>query len=182
MTNTINIINRTDRSTKLGFFPNLGPYQPSFNAERTIDIAAGENQLVELDHGWEGRIQKLTGAPNDPATWAEIHFNAFQNMTFVDISLIRGYNGSLVFTSNDGSLKTGVKDNLFFNAPNQFKLKDSQGNHVLDATEPYTGGQNMDLISYYRSRVPIGQGYIVPDDHSSSHGTQDTHIKLEIYS
>ncbi|CAF1450061.1 unnamed protein product [Adineta ricciae] len=123
----------------------------------TIDISAGENQLVELDHRWEDRIQKLTSAPNDPATWAEIHFNAFQNMIFVDISFIRGYNGLLVFTN-------------------------SQGNYVLDATEPYTGGQNTDLISYYRSRVPIGQGYIVPDDHSSSHGTQDTHINLEIYS
>ena len=124
-------------------------------------------------------MQKLAGAPNDPATWAEIHFNAFQNMTFVDISLIRGYNGSMVFSSADGSLNTGVKDDLFSGAPSQFKIKDYQGNDVLDATEPYTGGQNADLIAYYRSRVSEGQGYIIPDDHPSSHGTQDTHINLE---
>ena len=103
-------------------------------------------------------------------------------MTFVDIRLIRGSNGSLVFTSNDGSLNTDVKENLFPNAPNQFKVKDSQGNDVLDATEPYKGGQNTDLDAYYRSRVPIGQGYIVPDDHPSSHVTQDTHINLKFYS
>ncbi|CAF1391393.1 unnamed protein product [Adineta steineri] len=181
MANTINVINRSNRSVNVGFFKNVAAYSPSFESEKSIELQPGENQSVELDNGWEGRVQKLTGASNDPATWAEIHFNAFQNMTFTDISFIRGYNGSMVFSSTDGSLNTGITDDLYANAPNQFKIKDSQGNDVLDATEPYTGGQNGDLIAYYRTRIPEGQGYVVPDDHASSHGTQDTHINLEVY-
>ncbi|CAF5228139.1 unnamed protein product, partial [Rotaria magnacalcarata] len=61
------------------------------------------------------------------------------------------------------------------------KRRDSGGNYVLDATEPYGGGQNGELIAYYRSRVPTGHGYIVPNDHASSHGTRRTDINLKIY-
>ncbi|CAF1589862.1 unnamed protein product, partial [Rotaria magnacalcarata] len=50
-----------------------------------------------------------------------------------------------------------------------------------DATEPYGGGQNGELIAYYRSRVPTGHGYIVPNDHASSYGTRRTDINLKIY-
>jgi hypothetical protein len=181
MANTINVINRSDRPAKFGFFKNVAAYGPSFEAEKTIELQPSQSQSVQLDNGWEGRVQKWTGASNDPATWAEIHFNAWQNMTFADISLIRGYNGSMVFSTDDGSLNTGVRDDLFSGAPNRFKIKDSQGNDVLDATEPYTGGQNGDLIAYYRTRVPQGYGYIVPDDHASSHGTNSTRINLEAY-
>jgi hypothetical protein len=55
-------------------------------------------------------------------------------MTIADISLIRGYNGSMVFSNTDSSLNTGVKNDLFSDAPNQFKIKDSHGNDVLDTT------------------------------------------------
>jgi hypothetical protein len=181
MANTINVTNRSDKQAKFGFFKNVAAFGPSFEAEKVIELQPGQSESVELENGWEGRVQKLSGSPNDPATWAEIHFNAFQNMTFADISLIRGYNGSMNFSSTDGTLNTGIKDDLFAGAPNQFKIKDSQGNDVLDATEPYTGGQNGELIAYYRTKVPEGQGYIVPDDHPSSHGTQDIHINLEAY-
>ncbi len=181
MANSINVINCSYKSAKFGFFKNVAAYTPSFEPEKTIELQPGQSQSVELDNGWEGRVQKLTGAPHDPATWAETHFNAFQNMTFADISFIRGYNGSMVFSSPDDSLNTGVKNDLFSDAPNQFKIKDSQGNDVLDATEPYIGGRNTDLIAYYRTKVPEGQGYIIRDDHSSSHGTKDTHINLEVY-
>jgi hypothetical protein len=70
---------------------------------------------------------------------------------------------------------------VYFDAPNQFKIKDSNGTDVLNATEPYTGGRNTDLIAYYRTKVPKGQGYIIPNDHPSSHGTPDTHINLEVH-
>ena len=55
---------------------NVGPYQPSFQPEQTINVSPGSSQVVSLDGGWEGRVQKLTGAAADPATWAEIHFDA----------------------------------------------------------------------------------------------------------
>ncbi|CAF4166593.1 unnamed protein product, partial [Adineta steineri] len=77
MANTINVINRSNRSVNVGFFKNVAAYSPSFESEKSIELQPGENQSVELDNGWEGRVQKLTGASNDPATWAEIHFNAF---------------------------------------------------------------------------------------------------------
>ncbi|UJR17008.1 hypothetical protein I4U23_003906 [Adineta vaga] len=181
MVNKISVINRSGRTVKVGFFRNHGPLRPSFRAEKIIFVRRNRCRSVTLDYGWEGRVQKLNGASNDPATWSEIHFNAWNNMTFADISLIRGYNGSMVFFTNDGSLHTGIKDNLFRGAPDRCKRRNSRGIHVLDATEPYSGGQNHDLIAYYRSRVPKGDGYIVPNDHPSSHGTKNTHINLKIY-
>jgi hypothetical protein len=179
--NTINVSNRGSHSISVGFFKNVGPSQPSFVAEKTITVSSGETQSVSLKHGWEGRLQKLTGTPTDPATWAEIHFNAWQDMTFCDISLIRGFNGAMVFSSVDGRLRTGFTNDLRQGAPSKYKVKDSKGYDVLQPTEPYTGGRNHELVAYYRKSMSKGNAYIIPDDHASSHGTKDKQINLEIY-
>lgn len=180
--NTINVINKGSKSIRVGFFKNIGPYQPSFKAERTINVAPGSSLAVQLSRAWEGRVQKLTGLPSDPATWAEINFDAkFMGMTFCDISLIRGYNGAMEFSSQDGLLKTGFKNNIYPSAPNQFKRKDSGGYDVLEPTQPFTGGTNQDLVNYYRTVVSKGNSYILPDDHASSHGTKNKRINLIIY-
>jgi hypothetical protein len=135
-----------------------------------------------LDYGWEGRVQKLSGAPADPATWAEIKFDAsFMGMTFCDISLIRGFNGAIQFSSQDGSLRTGFIDDLYPDAPAQFKTQDSGGNYVLQPTQPYSGGTNMELVNYYRGKIATGDGYVLPDDNSSTHGTTNKIINLDIY-
>lgn len=162
-------------------FKNLGALQPSFMPEKTVMVAPGATQTVSLTHGWEGRLQKLTGAPADPATWAEIHFNAWQDMTFCDISLIRGFNGAMVFSSVDGKLRTGFTNDLRPRAPSKYRVKDSNGYDVLQPTEPFTGGRNHELVAYYRSEVTQGNAYIIPDDHASSHGTTDKRINLDIY-
>ncbi|CAF1020219.1 unnamed protein product [Adineta steineri] len=86
--NWINVRNRGNTMIHVGFFKNLGDYQPSFQAEKTMDIVPGAAQTVDLVYDWEGQIQKFGGAANDPATWAEIKFDAaFQRITFCDISL-----------------------------------------------------------------------------------------------
>ncbi|CAF3949317.1 unnamed protein product [Rotaria sp. Silwood1] len=179
--NIINISNRGSQLIKVGFFKNLGPYQPSFVAEKVVFISPGATQAISLAQGWEGRLQKLTGAPADPATWAEIHFNAWQDMTFCDISLIRGFNGAMVFSSADGSLRTGFTNDLRPGAPSKFKVKDSNGYDVLQPTEPFTGGRNNELVAYYRGQVSEGNAYIIPDDNASSHGTTSKRMNLEIY-
>ena len=166
----------------IALFKNVGDYQPSFHAERTIHISPGASQMVTLNYGWEGRVQKLSGAPADPATWAEIKFDAsFMGMTFCDISLSRGFNGAMQFSSQDGSLRTGFTNDLYPEAPSKFKTKDSGGNNVLEATQPYTGGTNDELVNYYRGKVSNGNGYLLPDDHASSHGTKDKRMNLAIY-
>ena len=38
-------------------------------------------------------------------------------MTFCDISLIRGFNGAMFFSTQDGSLKTSFTDDLYPSAP-----------------------------------------------------------------
>lgn len=180
--NTINVINKGSKSITVGFFKNIGPYQPSFKPERTIKVAPRSSNKVKLGYAWEGRIQKLTGSPSDPATWAEINFDAkFKGMTFCDISLIRGYNGAMEFSSQDGSLKTGFTKDIYPSAPKKFKRKDSGGYNVLESTQPFTGGTNQELVNYYRKVVSNGNSYILPDDHASSHGTKDKRINLTIY-
>ncbi|CAF1034144.1 unnamed protein product [Rotaria sordida] len=94
-------------------------------------------------------------------------------MTFCDISLIRGFNGAMVFSSVDESLRTGFTNDLRPGAPSKFKVKDSNGYDVLQLTEPFTGGRNDELVAYYREKVSQGNAYIIPDNHASSHGTTD---------
>lgn len=135
-----------------------------------------------MDNGWEGRVQKLSGVPADPATWAEIKFDAsFMGMTFCDISLIRGFNGAMEWSSQDKSLKTGFTDDLYPDAPSQFKTIDAGNKDVLQPTQPYSGGTNTALVEYYRKKVSTGNAYILPDDHASSHGTKDKTMNLDIY-
>ncbi|CAF0939253.1 unnamed protein product, partial [Didymodactylos carnosus] len=152
-----------------------------FTAEKTITVLPGQSKTVEFVAGWEGRAQKLTGASNEPATWAEFHFNAWNDMTFGDISYIRGNNGAMVMTSEDGSMKSGTSENLIAEAPASLRKTDSSGTSILDATEPYTGGKNNALIQYYRSKVQEGQGYIEHTDDKSAHGTTSKQLKLDVY-
>ena len=77
------MINRGSSSIRVEFFKKQGPYQPSFQPVQTVYVAPGRSQAVQLSYGWEGRVQKVTGAPADPATWAEIHFDAYLGLTFV---------------------------------------------------------------------------------------------------
>jgi hypothetical protein len=180
--NSITVGNKGKQAITAGFFKNLGNYQPSFKADQTINLAPGGTKKVVLPHGWEGRVQKLTGTPADPATWGEIKFDAsFQGMTFCDISLIRGYNGAMMFSSQDNSLRTGFTNDLYGGAPTSTKTKDSKGHNVLKPTQPFTGGTNNQLVKYYRGKVSNGNAYLVPDDNASSHGTKDKTINLDIY-
>jgi hypothetical protein len=94
-------------------------------------------------------------------------------MTYCGIRLIRGYNGAMVFWSSDSLLRTGFTNDFFDGGPNQLKTKDSRGYDVLQPMQPYTGGANDALVKYYRTVVPEGEDYILPDDHASSHGTND---------
>jgi len=70
-----------------------------------------------LTHGWEDHVQKLSSAPSDRATWAEIKFDVtFMGMTCCDINLIRGFTGAMQFSSHNGSLRTGFTNNLYTEA------------------------------------------------------------------
>jgi hypothetical protein len=176
------VTNKGSKSIKVGFFKNRGDFQPSFKADQTIDLAPKGHKTINLAGGWEGRVQKLSGAPADPATWAEIKFDAsFMGMTFCDISLIRGYNGAMKFSSPDKSLRTGFTKDLYRGAPAKFKSKDSGGNSVLQPTQPYTGGTNNELVNYYRKQISNKDGYLLPNDHGSAHGTKSKKINLDIY-
>lgn len=47
-------------------------------------------------------------------------------LTFYDISLIQGFNGAMLFSTQDGSLKTGFTNDLYHDALAKFKTKDSK--------------------------------------------------------
>lgn len=180
--NTVTIKNSGNHAVNVGFFKNLGDYQPSFSAERTILVNGREgSQTVTLDHGWEGRVQKVTGAPADPATWVEFRFNAWQDMTFGDVSLIRGYNGATRLTSKDGSLNRGFSKDLYSGAPQQYKVHDSKGTAVLAATETWTGSRHEELVSYYRQHLARDQAYIINSDHEASQGTNSKDLIIEFF-
>ncbi|CAF4445422.1 unnamed protein product [Rotaria magnacalcarata] len=79
----------------------------------------------------------------------------------------------MVFSSLDGHLRTGFTSDLRQRAPSKYKVKDSQGYNVIQPIESYTGGRNLELVAYYHENISKGNAYIIPDDHASSHGTQD---------
>ncbi|CAF1173830.1 unnamed protein product [Didymodactylos carnosus] len=180
--NSIKIKNSGSGPIKVGLFKNLGDFQPSFDAEKIIDIGPGaSSEHVQLAEGWEGRAQKLSGKPEDPATWLEFHFNAWQDMTFADISLIRGYNGAAKISSEDGTANRGFSQDLYGDAPEKYKMKDSNGTPVLAATEPYTGGRNDELVAYYRSKVENGQAWMDNTDKHADRGTVNKQLNFEFF-
>jgi hypothetical protein len=61
-------------------------------------------------------------------------------------------------------------------------MKNSKRNNVLQPTQPFRGGNNQQLVNYYRRKVSNSNGYLLADDHASSHGSQDKRINLAIFS
>ena len=180
--NSIKITNSGGNPIKVGFFRNLGDFRPSFDAEKVVDVGSGaSSEPVQLAEGWEGRAQKLSGKPEDPATWLEFHFNAWQNMTFADVSLIRGHNGAAKISSEDGTANRGFSQDLYSDAPEKYKMEDSSGTPVLAATEPYTGGRNDELVTYYRSKVETGQAWMDDTDKHADRGTVNKQLCIEYF-
>lgn len=180
--NSIILTNRGSQKQAFSFFKNISPYVPNLEYSYfDADLEPGETALFTFPNSWEGRVQKMTGNGADPATWGEFRFNGFRDLTFFDVSVIRGNNCAMVMRSLDGSTQSGLTDDLVAQTPNEYLVPDSNNNLVVGPTEPYSGGTNNALVAFYRTKIATGQEYIVHDDDLSTLGTRDHGLSIEIF-
>lgn len=180
--NSIILTNRGSNKQSFSFFQNLAPYVPNFEYSYfNANLDPGETALFSFPTGWEGRVQKMTGSAADPATWGEFKFNGFEDLTFFDVSVIRGNNGAIIMRSTDGTKESGLMDDLLSQIPDEYLVLDSNNNKVIGPTEPFTGGTNDNLVNFYRTKVQSGQEYIVHTDNLSTLGTPDDTLNIDIF-
>jgi len=177
--NVLTLINRGVAAATIGVFENEASDLPSFNAEQTAVLAPSATQVVNVAEGWAGRVQKLTGSQSDPATWGEVTFNGYENLMYFDVSYIRGNNGPVVLSDAEGNV-AGTAEDLRGEAPGALHTTDSSGHDVLDATEPFSGGSNGALISFYRSHSD-GNGYVINSDSQYVRSSNTNAVVAEFY-
>jgi hypothetical protein len=181
--NAIAIIWRGKEPATFHAYANNGPYQPGLGAPyNVIEVQPGGYAVIQLPHGWSGRVQ-LMGGPNghadDPSTWAEVTFNAWENMAFLDISAIRGVNCGLSMRASDGSTSMQIPTDIVQRAPQGVKVQDSTGAWVVRDTEGYDGSVHQDVVDFLKSVTDTTQAYFRHDDDAATHATHDPHLVFE---
>ncbi|KAK4061652.1 uncharacterized protein Triagg1_10194 [Trichoderma aggressivum f. europaeum] len=137
-----------------------------------IWVAAGATQFVSFPDGWEGRIQRgvdatmLNGQAHWLGTWFEFSWDA-NGWGWSDVSLIRGCDGPVLVSSQDGSgAWKGFTQDILSNAPSNALDTKDDGQRVLAATEFIGGAINTPPRDWELQQV--GSQYVYVDD---SHGS-----------
>lgn len=143
------------------FYGDVAAFQPQFgDAYKSITLQPGTYQTVTLPNNFSGRVQKMTGHVDEPATWAEVTFSGWKDLTFFDVSYIRGNNGAMVMKMADNSAIAGTQEDLMSEAPADTKGVSSTGQPYLKATEGFDGSLTLDLVEFYRDKIPTSLGYV----------------------
>lgn len=178
--------NNNSSAIQVGLFENTGPgMNPDIdNPNNVYTIQPGQQVTLSMPDSWQGRAQKLTGNGSDPATWAELNFEDKNgvNKTWYDESLIRGYNGALTISPTNGDGGTaGSSTPILSGAPSSTLTKDSNGNTVINATEPYSGGVNQDVVDYEDQSVGNTNAYVRNFDNGAVRTSDDNSLTVNFY-
>jgi hypothetical protein len=181
-TNAISIVWHGDKAQTFNFYSDVAAFEPQFgDAFKSVTLQPGTYQTVALPAGFSGRVQKMTGRVDEPATWAEVTFNGYKDMTFFDASYIRGNNGAMVMKMRDNSAIAGTQEDLLSEAPDDAKGTSSSGQPYLKATEGFDGSVVLDLVAFYRNKLPSGLGYVRNFDDSATKGSLCKQIILSAW-
>ncbi|RYF52414.1 MAG: hypothetical protein EOO38_00315 [Cytophagaceae bacterium] len=174
------------------FFANAGPYQPNLSeAYKSVTLKPGASETVQLPAGWSGRVQKMTGAIDSDATWAEFTFGGWQDLTWFDDSYIRGYNGPVeMYLSETPELRAGNKEDMLKIYPTSEQKNQPRGS-AIPATEGYDGTIRFDIIDFWRAHNKVYpatakqaerlEAYIVNNDDKATMTGKDKHLVIEWY-
>lgn len=181
--NAIAIVWRGQEPATFHAYANAGPYQPGLgDPYNVVVVQPGGHAVLQFPEGWSGRVQ-LMGGPNgradDPSTWAEVTFNAWQNLLYMDISSIRGVNCGLNMRASDGSTEMHIPTDIVQRAPDSVKVQDSTGAWVIRDTEGYDGVLHQDVVDYLKTVTDTTQTYMRHDDDLATHATRDAHVVFE---
>lgn len=166
------------------FFANAGPYQPNLSeAYKSVTLQPGSNEVVQLPHAWSGRVQKMTGAIDSDATWCELTFNGWNDLSWFDVSAIRGYNGpATMYLSDAPDQKAGSAEDRLKLFPNDKQINQPRGS-AIPATEGYDGSIRFDVIDFWRANehdtAAHKELYVRHDDDSATFTGSNKHLVVE---
>lgn len=180
------ILKNTDSETaKIGLFENFASgMNPNITGPAaTYTLQAGESITLSVPESWQGRAQKLTGAADDPATWAELNYENKDGVhkLWYDNSLIRGYNSAVTIkpTNSDNPDEiAGSGKSLLPDAPQDILTTDSGGTKVIKDVEPYTGGVNTKVEDFLDSAEGTSNSYVRFDDHKAVRTSTDNSLTV----
>ncbi|OPA86142.1 hypothetical protein BFW87_25685 [Pseudomonas fluorescens] len=174
--NTLNFTNERDTPMTIVFTANAN--QPAIPS---ITLQPGESLAQAFPEGWSGNFRSTTGDGAN-ATLGEVAFNggADGKQTFYDVSYIEGNNARMTIEPSAGGPVSGTLKDIVSGAPDSIKARDDQGN--VYGLKKTTNAEviNDSVVSYYRSAVGDGQGYVVPKDDSSTLGSQSNSLNVRI--
>lgn len=180
------ILKNTDSETaKIGLFENFAPgMNPNITGPAaTYTLQAGESITLSVPESWQGRAQKLTGAADDPATWAELNYENKDGVhkLWYDNSLIRGYNSAVTIkptNSDNPDEVAGSGKSLLPGAPQDILTTDSGGTKVIKDVEPYTGGVNTNVENFLDDAEGTSNSYVRFDDHKAVRTSTDNSLTV----
>lgn len=147
-----------------------------------IEVAAKHTQVVEMPNQWSGRVQRVTGTAQDPATRCDIQFGGYKGLTFFGVNYAYGNNGPAVIRSSPNGDTAGSPFRAMDVAPQQVIIRDAGGHRVLVGTEHVTNQQRLAVHKFYRDFFDHAeQGAIIADDESGVVATRDRHVLIDFY-
>lgn len=183
--NELILKNTDNEAATIGLFENFAPgMNPNITGPAaTFTVQAGDSLTLSMPESWQGRAQKLGGAADDPATWAELNYENKngEHKLWYDNSLIRGYNSAVTIKpthSNNPADVAGSGQSLLAGAPQDIITTDSGGNPVIKDVEPYTGGVNSNVENYLDSAEGNNNSYIRFDDHNAVRTSTDNSLTV----
>lgn len=174
--NTLNFTNERDTPMTIVFTANANQA-----AIPSITLKPGESLAQAFPEGWSGNFRSTTGDGAN-ATLGEVAFNggADGKQTFYDVSYIEGNNARMTIEPSAGGPVSGTLKDIVSGAPDSIKARDEHGN--VYGLKKTTNAEviNDSVVSYYRSAVGDGQGYVVPKDDASTLGSQSNHLNVRL--
>jgi hypothetical protein len=185
--NELVLKNTDSKPMTIALFENTGPgMNPNLDdPNNKFTVQPGQTLKLSMPESWQGRAQKLSGNPTDPATWAEINFEKGQNggkgKIWYDESLIRGYNSAVTMkptNATDDSELAGSSQSILAGAPSDATTTDAGGNKVIKDTEGFDGGINQSAIDYFNSSVGNTHAYVRNWDNGAVRTTDDNSLTV----
>lgn len=174
--NTLNFTNKRDTPMTVVFTGNAG--QPAI---ASITLKPGETLSQSFPEGWSGNF-RTTDGEGAHVTLGEVKFNGGVEgkQTFYDVSYIEGNNARMTIAPSSGGPVSGTLEDIVSGAPDSIKAKDASGN--VYGLKKTTNAEAIDesVVSYYRTAVGEGEGYVVPKDDASTLGSNSSNLNVQI--
>ena len=157
------------------------PGTPSYTQDARyfpVDVASSTTQVVEVPPSWAGRVQKMTGREDDPATWCELVFDGFRGMTFFNVSYLHGNNGPVLMYPWQDSPRSGSALRAAQVAPQGATVRDHGGTEVVCGTvEGPSPRRALVRRFYHEFDFTPAHGAVVPaDTDQATRATHERHI------